>query len=197
MADSLKDYRQKRNFKQTNEPEGKIDELYDNPIFVIEKHDASSLHYDFRLQIGGVLKSWAVPKGPSTDPSEKRLAIRTEDHPLAYANFEGQIPEEEYGGGTVMIWDRGRFHPKEGEKHDELGGRLEEGHLMVFLEGQKLSGGYDLTRIEKEGDDEKWLLVKTDDEQADARRNPVSTENKSVVSGQSIEQIREKAKEDE
>ncbi|MEE4331779.1 MAG: DNA polymerase ligase N-terminal domain-containing protein [Wenzhouxiangella sp.] len=144
----------------------------------------------FRLQIGEVLKSWAVPKGPSTDPRDKRLAIPTEDHPLDYGDFEGVIPKKRYGGGVVMLWDRGTFR-----NVTENDGRLQpleeawkQGQLRVELRGEKLAGGYALHRTGSEKD-ANWLLVKVDDEAADARRNPVSTEPKSVKSGRTIEQI--------
>lgn len=195
--DQLKAYKEKRDFHQTSEPTGdeKIDGRKKNQ-FVIQKHDASSLHYDFRLQIGDVLVSWAVPKGPSTDPDVKRLAIRTEDHPLQYGNFEGVIPEEEYGGGTVLIWDRGDFRNIRADKDEDVADletSLEEGMIEVWLEGEKLTGGYALIRT-SQGDQEKWLLKKIDDDEADARRKPTSTEPKSVQSGLSIDEIKEKSK---
>src|SRR6056297_3504718 len=143
------DYRDKRDFDRTSEPDGKRGKRGSRqPRFVIQKHDASSLHYDFRLEIDGTLKSWAVPKGPSTDPRDKRLAIPTEDHPLEYADFEGVIPEGEYGAGTVMIWDRGAFRnitEKDGELQP-LEQALDNGHLLVELDGEKISGGYALHR---------------------------------------------------
>ena len=193
---SLEKYLAKRNFQQTGEPSGeeKIDGRKTNQ-FVIQKHDASSLHYDFRLQIGDVLVSWAVPKGPSTDPDEKRLAVRTEDHPLSYGNFEGVIPEGEYGGGTVLIWDRGTFRNLRQEKEEDgtdLEQSLKEGKIEVWLVGEKLQGGYVLIRT-SQGDDEKWLLKKMRDEKADARRNPVSTQPKSVVSGKTLKEIEKEA----
>lgn len=193
MADSLDDYRSKRDFRKTSEPSGEQKPSGGQPIFVIQKHDASALHYDFRLEAGGVLKSWAVPKGPSTDPREKRLAIRTEDHPLDYADFEGVIPEGEYGAGTVLIWDEGTYRNlKEREGHPvPVEDCVEGGHLTVWLGGQKISGGYALTRFKREGGKEQWLLVKMDDGEADARRNPVSTEPDSVRSGRDLDQIRE------
>ncbi len=195
MSDSkLEEYTRKRDFRSTGEPSGEgEDDSAGSPLFVIQKHDASSLHYDFRLEVDGVLKSWAVPKGPSTDPREKRLALPTEDHPLEYGDFEGIIPEDEYGGGTVLIWDRGTY---ENLKKDDNGkavavGRcLEEGHAAIYLKGEKLTGGYALIRTDS-GENERWLLVKLDDDQADARRNPVSTEPLSVVSGRDLKKIAE------
>ncbi|MBD3167935.1 MAG: DNA ligase [candidate division Zixibacteria bacterium] len=190
--DSLKEYRKKRDFKSTSEPTGKKKKSSDKPIFVIQKHDASNLHYDFRLEIDGVLKSWAIPKGPSMDPRDKRLAILTEDHPIGYAEFEGVIPEEEYGGGTVMIWDRGTYENIKGENDDEEKVKVikayKNGHLTVFLHGDKLEGGYALIKT-KRGKGDQWLLIKMDDEYADARRNPVSSQPKSAVSGRTIKQI--------
>jgi DNA ligase D-like protein (predicted 3'-phosphoesterase) len=195
--DPLEEYRKKRNFQRTSEPSGdeKITERKTHQ-FVIQKHAASTLHYDFRLQIGEVLVSWAVPKGPSTDPSEKRLAMRTEDHPLSYGNFEGVIPEGEYGGGTVMIWDRGAYRNLREEKKDDgasMKESLTEGKIEVWLEGEKLEGGYVLIRTGKGGDEKKWLLKKIDDEKAGARRNPVSTEPRSIQSGKTIEEIEKEA----
>jgi len=199
-GDKLAEYKEKRDFRKTAEPgEGEVefDWADERPIFVIQKHDASSLHYDFRIEVDGVLKSWAVPKGPSTDPSVKRLAIPTEDHPLAYGDFEGVIPEDEYGGGTVLVWDRGSYRNlKEADGDDEepksVSQQLEEGHATIWLEGEKLSGGYALIRTGK-GDDPRWLLIKMDDEEADARRNPTSTEPKSVKTGRTLDEIREEA----
>lgn len=189
---STQAYRSKRNFSRTGEPEGERDETpsSEHPRFVIQKHDASSLHYDFRLEIDGVLKSWAVPKGPSTDPREKRLAVPTEDHPLDYAGFEGVIPEDEYGGGTVLIWDRGTFDnrtEKDGTRQ-ALAQAWKDGHILLTLHGEKIAGGYALHRTGSE-DDANWLLIKMDDDEADARRNPVSTEPCSVVSDRSIDEV--------
>ncbi len=195
--DKLEKYHHKRDFRKTAEPE---DDAVDfewaesGPVFVIQKHDASNLHYDFRIEVDGVLKSWAVPKGPSTDPSVKRLAVPTEDHPLAYADFEGVIPEGEYGGGTVLVWDRGTYRNlKEAQDDDQdppsLADQLADGHATVWLKGEKLRGGYALIRTGK-GEKSRWLLIKMDDEGADARRNPTSTEDKSVKSGRTLEEIR-------
>ena len=156
------------------------------PRFVIQKHAASSLHYDFRLEAGGTLKSWAVPKGPSTDPRDKRLAMPVEDHALEYGDFEGVIGEG-YGAGAVIVWDTGRYRNLGDVPIEEA---LGQGHATFWLEGQKLKGAWSLRRI-AEGRDERWLLVKKRDEEADARRNPVSTQPESVVSGRTIEQVRE------
>lgn len=199
MKKQLKKYRAKRDFKKTNEPFGADKNSKREKIFVIQKHDASSVHYDFRLEVDGVLKSWAVPKGPSTDPSDKRLAIPTEDHPIEYADFEGVIPEDEYGGGTVMIWDAGTYkNLKENEGDDKekksMKQALKEGHATFWLAGKKLKGGYALIRTSKRKD-EKWMLIKMDDDQTDARRNPANTENKSVKSGRTIKEIAKESKE--
>ena len=181
-------YRAKRDFRRTPEPAGKDSAAF-GCRFVIQKHDASRLHYDFRLEVDGVLKSWAIPKGPSTDPRDKRLAVATEDHPLEYADFEGVIPEGEYGGGTVMIWDEGEYRNLSGRDGAaiSMSEALTRGHVHIWLAGQKLRGGYALIRFK--GQDNQWLLVKVDDDEADARRNPVSTEPNSVRSGRSLQQI--------
>lgn len=187
----LDKYHAKRDFRKTQEPRGGGQSGGDSPVFVIQEHDASSLHYDFRLEADGVLKSWAVPKGPSTDPSEKRLAIPTEDHPLEYADFEGVIPADEYGGGAVIVWDTGPYRNlKQDDNGNEVpvGQCVADGHVTVWLEGQKLTGGYALIRTGK-GDDARWLLVKMDDDGADARRNPTSTEPKSVLSGRTVREV--------
>lgn len=198
----LAEYEEKRDFRSTSEPRDEGEAVEGNERrFVIQKHDASSLHYDFRLEVDGVLKSWAVPKGPSTDPSEKRLAQPTEDHPLEYAEFEGVIPEDEYGGGTVLVWDAGTYRNLKEDEDDEgetrsVADQLDDGHVTVWLEGEKIRGGYALQRIDS-GDDERWLLVKMDDEEADARRNPISTEPESVLSGRTIEEVAEEEAEEE
>ncbi|MFP4562257.1 MAG: DNA polymerase ligase N-terminal domain-containing protein [Spirochaetia bacterium] len=186
MNNNLEEYKRKRDFRKTREPEGKPGKESGKPIFVIQKHDASNLHYDFRIEVDGVLKSWAVPKGLSTDPKDKRLAIHTEDHPLEYADFEGTIPEDQYGGGTVMVWDRGTY---ENIKDTPISDALDEGHLEIHLKGKKLEGGYALIRTPR-GGKEQWLIIKMKDDYADARRNPVSTEPDSVVTGRSLEDIR-------
>ncbi|MBK0401328.1 DNA ligase [Limibaculum sp. M0105] len=189
-------YRSKRALSRTPDPEGAERPSDDVPIFVIQKHDASTLHYDFRIEADGVLKSWAVPKGPSTDPREKRLAIPTEDHPLDYAEFEGVIPEDEYGAGTVLIWDRGTYeNMTEGDGGPKpIADAIEAGHVVVWLHGEKIGGGYALQRT-GDGKDARWLLVKMDDDEADARRNPVSTEPLSVASGRDLYEIAEQGAE--
>ncbi|MGB7911704.1 MAG: DNA polymerase ligase N-terminal domain-containing protein [Desulfobaccales bacterium] len=189
-ARTLKDYQAKRDFRRTPEPSPGGRERSAEPIFVVQKHDASRLHYDFRLEVDGVLKSWAIPKGPSTDPQDKRLAVPTEDHPLEYAGFEGVIPEGEYGAGVVLVWDTGNFHnitEKKGVALD-LPEALAHGHLKVWLEGRKLKGGYALTRF-KTGKDEAWLLVKADDQEADASADLLRTRPESVLSGRTLEEI--------
>jgi DNA ligase D-like protein (predicted 3'-phosphoesterase) len=190
---NLEEYNRKRDFRRTREPEGKPGKSSGKPIFIIQKHDASNLHYDFRIEVEGVLKSWAVPKGLSTDPKEKRLALPTEDHPMGYADFEGVIPEDEYGGGTVMVWDRGAY---ESIKETPITEALEDGHVEIHLAGEKLQGGYALIRTPR-GGKEQWLIIKMKDDYADARRNPVSTEPDSVVTGRSLEEIREEENERE
>jgi DNA ligase D-like protein (predicted 3'-phosphoesterase) len=187
MEDQLKEYREKRDFRRTTEPQGNERKPGDEPQFVIQKHDARSLHYDFRLEAGEVLKSWAVPKGPSTDPSQKRLAIPTEDHPLDYVDFEGTIPEGEYGAGSVIVWDTGPYRVL---KEQSLEDMIKEGHVEVWLEGQKIKGGYALIRT-GDGEDSRWLLIKMKDDEADARRNPTSTEPRSVLSGRTLEEVAE------
>jgi DNA ligase D-like protein (predicted 3'-phosphoesterase) len=154
------------------------------PRFVIQQHAARSLHYDFRLEAGGVLKSWAVPKGLSTDPREKRLAVQVEDHRLDYADFEGAIGGG-YGAGRVIVWDRGTWRSlTDGPVADAL----ERGHLSVWLDGEKLRGGWTLRRT-RGGAKPQWLVIKRRDEGADARRNPVSTQPESVLSGRTVDEI--------
>lgn len=187
----LEDYRAKRDVRRSGEPTGRAGRGSGRRGFVIQRHNASNLHFDFRLQIGDALASWSLPKGPSTDPSDKRLAIRTEDHPLEYADFEGRIPAGEYGAGTVVVWDTGTFRNQTEHrgKTVELDDALERGHLTVWLEGHKLRGGYALTRTRWHGRDDQWLLVKRDDEGADRRRKPARTQPESVLSGRTNEEL--------
>ncbi|MGH3414329.1 MAG: DNA polymerase ligase N-terminal domain-containing protein [Marmoricola sp.] len=185
----LEGYHAKRNLGRSGEPAGGGEG--DGSIFVVQRHDASSLHFDFRLQVGDVLASWAVPKGPSLDPREKRLATRTEDHPLDYADFEGAIPEGEYGGGTVIVWDTGGFVNHTERKGEPVPAEqaLADGHVKVELHGHKLSGEFALTRTGMGGDDRNWILVKIDDEGADRRRRPATTQPESVLTGRTNEDL--------
>jgi len=164
----LKEYHAKRDFGKTSEPKGSRSKQSKKLAFVIQKHDATRLHYDFRLEVDGVLKSWAVPKGPSMSTKDKRLAVMTEDHPMAYGSFEGVIPEGQYGAGTVEIWDKGFFvntTVKEG-KVQALGTAIEKGHFLIWLKGDRLRGGFALTRT----NGKNWILVKMNDEEADENR---------------------------
>jgi DNA ligase D-like protein (predicted 3'-phosphoesterase) len=197
VADKLKTYKRKRDFKRTSEPVGGRG-TEGPPIFVIQKHGARALHYDLRLEIDGVLVSFAVPKGPSLDPRVRRLAVRTEDHPMDYKDFEGVIPAGEYGGGAMIIWDEGNFADASGLG---LPASLKKGHIKIVLNGQKIKGGFSLVRTRKPakatgrgGEKEQWLLIKGRDEYADARRNPVSTQPESVKSGLTLEQLKRKKK---
>ena len=181
---ALTSYHAKRNFTATPEPKGRIGGQKGRS-FVIQKHDASRLHFDFRLELDGVLKSWAVTKGPSLDPSEKRLAVRVEDHPLDYGGFEGTIPKGQYGGGTVMLWDTGEWEP-EGDPHDGL----KKGKLSFILKGKRLKGGFTLVRMRKDRSGksarENWLLIKQRDAAASEKVDPVEAWQRSVVSRRSM-----------
>src|SRR3954447_12889687 len=189
---SLKEYKRKRHFNKTPEPAGDENRPAPGRHYVIQKHAASRLHYDFRLEHDGVLKSWAVPKGPSLDPSVKSLAVQVEDHPLEYATFEGIIPEGEYGGGTVMVWDHGTWEP---EVDPDKG--LRTGRLKFKLNGEKLHGSWALVRMGgRAGDDGKnWLLIKHKDDAAKplAKYDVTKRKPKSVVSGRDLEEIAEDA----
>ena len=152
---------------------------------MIQQHDATTLHYDFRLEVDGVLRSWAVPKGPSTDPRERRLAVEVEDHSLAYVDFEGVIGGG-YGSGAVIVWDAGTYRNLDEDR--SMAEALDAGHARFWLEGEKLRGGWTLHRTSA-GAKPQWLLIKRRDEGADARRNPQSTQPESVRSGRTIEQV--------
>lgn len=192
MPHLLERYIHKRNFKLTPEPKGNTSRTQETPIFVIQKHAASHLHYDFRLEAAGVLKSWAVPKGPSTDPHVKRLAVQVEDHPLDYAGFEGIIPRGQYGGGNVIVWDKGTYQNTTYHKGRPISlmEGLKNGHISITLNGRKIHGGFALTRM---GYRQKpqWLLIKTQDENANKPEDPVQSLPKSVLSGRTIETISE------
>src|SRR5947207_4368756 len=192
---ALEEYRRKRDCGKTAEPPpGAIKARKGELSYLIQKHDATRLHYDFRLELDGVLLSWAVTKGPSLNPSDKRLAVRTEDHPLSYGTFEGTIPKGQYGGGTVMLWDEGTWEPKGDPKAG-----LKKGHLSFTLQGGRLKGDWDLIRMHGDEKKENWLLIKAKD--AEARENGLASgfldENAfSITTGRSMDAIAsaEKAK---
>lgn len=181
----LEEYRRKRKFTETPEPVGRVRRRDHRRIFVVQKHDASRLHYDFRLAINGVLASWAVPKGPSMNPADKRLAMRTEDHPLEYADFEGVIPEGHYGAGPVMVWDQGTYEPEADIPPEK---QLARGKIDVVLHGEKLHGGF--TLIQTGSERKRWLLVKHRDEYADPAWDIESPElDRSVITGRTLKEI--------
>ncbi|MBC9729870.1 DNA polymerase ligase N-terminal domain-containing protein [Streptomyces sp. TRM68367] len=193
--DRLREYRGKRDFDRTGEPAGREGASGEEPRFVVQIHDASTLHFDFRLQVDDVLKSWSVPKGPSADPKDKRLAMPTEDHPLEYEEFEGVIPEGEYGGGTVIVWDHGTYEPL---SHDRRGRpvdfaeSLERGHARFRLSGAKLRGEYALTRFrggQDGGEREAWLLVRASGGRAHGQDAPDPRRARSVRSGRTLGQV--------
>jgi len=186
--DALGTYNEKRDFARTPEPAGKTESSSGGNLFIVQKHEATRLHWDFRLEIDGVLKSWAVTRGPSPDPDDKRLAVRTEDHPLSYAQFEGSIPRGEYGGGTVMLWDRGIWAPVEGKSARDL----EKGHLHFRLHGERMKGEWLLIRLKPrpgEGKRENWLLRKIDDAYAQTGDALVEQDLTSVLTGRTMAQI--------
>src|SRR5688572_6177158 len=191
---SIKRYNEKRNFKATPEPAGKTEKSAAKALlFVIQKHEASHLHYDFRLELDGVMKSWAVPKGPSLNPEDKRLAMHVEDHPMSYRTFEGIIPEGNYGAGTVMVWDEGTYFAdktldrKANEKLLLEGYR--KGKLTFSMKGKKLRGEFALVRMRgKSAEDNAWLLLKHDDGYID-REHDIRDKDKSATSGRSMQEI--------
>ena len=190
---ALEAYRMKRDFRKTPEPDGHAHGSRGKPIFVVQKHAARRLHYDFRLEINGVLMSWAVPKGPSLNPSDRRLAIRTEDHPLEYADFEGVIPKGQYGAGTVMVWDKGTYDVENGLAIEQ---QLARGEIMVILCGKKLRGGFVLIqtakRLAARAEQARWLLIKQRDQYADPSWNIESPAlDYSVLSGAAMQEIKE------
>ena len=187
----LEKYWEKRDFKQTPEPRGQHRSAGRKQIFVVQKHDASRLHYDFRLEMEGVLVSWAVPKGPTLDPSSKRFATMTEDHPIDYADFEGVIPEGHYGAGTVMVWDRGTY-ASEGDVTPQE--QLRNGELKVELQGKKLRGAFVLVHMGrpsgKPREKSRWLLIKRKDEWANSKwRDNAPAVSRSVLSNRTMEEI--------
>ena len=187
-TDPLAKYNAKRDFALTAEPAGEIASTGGNR-FMVQKHDASRLHWDLRIEVDGVLKSWAVTRGPSVDPGEKRLAVRTEDHPLSYADFEGTIPKGQYGGGTVMLWDDGLWEPIAGKSAKDL----EKGHLHFRLQGERMKGEWLLIRLKPRGKEkaENWLLRKIDDQYAGATDMLVETALTSIKTGRTMQEIAE------
>lgn len=189
---SLKQYRARRDLKRSGEPVGKVKKKASKKsLYVIQKHDASHLHYDLRLEIDGVLVSWAIPKGPSLDPSVKRLAIQTDDHPMEYGDFEGIIPQGSYGAGTVMVWDIGSYEnikTKNGQLVP-MGQCLKDGHIEVNIHGEKITGDFALIRTHGMGAKNSWLLIKMQDKYASTKKDPVKTRNKSALSGKTMNQI--------
>ena len=195
----LSEYRRKRDFTKTREPEGQSAKSPRSvgarprkraPTlhFVVQKHAASQLHFDFRLELDGVMKSWAVPKGPSYDPSVRRLAMEVEDHPIEYNTFEGTIPQGEYGGGTVMLWDRGTYEAENGGGVEALREGYARGDLKFALNGERLRGGWVLVRMKRPGRPQ-WLLIKHRDEYATSAHDVVDEELTSVVSGRTMDDI--------
>lgn len=190
--DPLRTYRGKRDFGRTREPRGAAARGGEQPRFVVQIHDARRMHFDFRLQVDDVLKSWSVPKGPSGDPRDKRLAVPTEDHPLEYEDFEGVIPRGEYGGGTVIVWDRGTYEPL---SHDRAGRpvdfarSLADGHATFRLHGTKLRGEYALTRFRGRDGEDAWLLVRKGPGTSSGHGTPDPRRARSVRTGRTLAQV--------
>ncbi|MFW2448176.1 MAG: non-homologous end-joining DNA ligase, partial [Qipengyuania pacifica] len=186
-TDPLAEYNARRDFKATPEPAGQRKDGKGGNLFIVQKHDATRLHWDLRLEVDGVLKSWAVTKGPSPDPDVKRLAVRTEDHPMSYAEFEGVIPKGEYGGGTVMLWDRGQWQPVVGKTAKDL----DKGHLHFTLDGERMKGEWLLIRLKKKPGEkrENWLLRKLQDDHAEDGDALVQRELTSVLTGRTMAEI--------
>ena len=186
-SDPLASYNAKRDFKRTAEPAGKRGKTSGGNSFVVQKHDATRLHWDFRIEVDGVFKSWAVTKGPSPDPDDKRLAVQTEDHPLTYGEFEGIIPKGEYGGGTVMLWDRGTWAPIAGKSAKDL----DNGHLHFTLDGERMKGEWIIFRLKPRSGEkrENWLLRKVGDGFAMQGDVLIDRALTSVLTGRTMEQI--------
>ena len=192
----LAEYRRKRDFTKTEEPSGDAAAPRRSPAkkrvpalhFVVQKHAASQLHFDFRLELDGVMKSWAVPKGPSYDPSVRRLAMEVEDHPIEYNTFEGTIPQGEYGGGTVMLWDRGTYEAENGGGVEALRDGYVRGDLKFVLHGERLRGGWVLVRMKRPGRPQ-WLLIKHRDEYATSASDIVADATTSVATGRTMDDI--------
>lgn len=207
-SDPLERYRSKRDFRRTSEPSGAgaddssappaggpaLPEGVESGVFCVQQHDATRLHWDVRVEVDGVLRSWAVPRGPSYDPAVKRLAVPTEDHPMEYLDYEGNIPSGAYGGGPSLLWDRGTYvnisHDSRG-RVVPLARALEKGHASVWFQGEKLQGGWALTRIQdRSKGGVTWLLVKRADATADPGRDVVAELPRSVKSGLTVDELR-------
>jgi bifunctional non-homologous end joining protein LigD len=188
-AAPLAEYNAKRDFSRTAEPVGKVPKARGTTLhFVIQKHAASHLHYDFRLELDGVMKSWAVPKGPSLDPTVRRLAMEVEDHPISYNDFEGTIPSGEYGGGTVMLWDRGTYEADDGGGAESLRRGYEKGELRFVMHGKRLRGGFVLARLRRPGRPQ-WLLIKRRDREAQPDHDITAEATTSIVTRRTMDQI--------
>lgn len=197
-VDNLEAYSKKRDFSRTSEPSGSAAAKTEGrPRFSVQKHQSKRLHYDLRLEVEGVLRSWAIPKGPSLDTKTKRLAVPTEDHPLDYIDFEGTIPEGEYGAGTVIVWDIGTYENTTSADGKEvpIAEALEKGHATFILSGKKLRGGYALTRTGR-GKNERWILVKMKDDFAMPDIDVLEAEPDSALTGRSVEEVAEEEKDD-
>ena len=187
---SLAKYNAKRDFTKTDEPAGRTEKTGSKLRFVVQKHAASHLHFDFRLELDGVMKSWAVPKGPSYDPTVKRLAMEVEDHPIEYNKFEGTIPKGQYGGGTVMIWDRGTYEPEAGGGEETLREGYRRGDLKFIMHGERMQGSWVLVRTRRDDRGKnQWLLIKHRDEFATPGADIVAAVQTSVVTGRTMEEI--------
>lgn len=162
-----------------------------NSIFIIQKHHSSTLHYDFRLQIGNILKSWVIPKGPSLNPKDKRLAILTEDHKLDFADFEGEIPDGKYGAGTIIVWDRGSYQniTTKNDKQISIQEAFKNGDITISLKGEKLKGNFSLILLRHQNEPKNWLLIKQNDQYADNKFDPIIELPNSVISDKGIEEI--------
>jgi bifunctional non-homologous end joining protein LigD len=189
VPDRLKAYRSKRNFKRTAEPAGKRWKSGKKLSYFVQKHAAQQLHFDFRLEWNGALMSWAVPKGPSEKPGDKRLAVHVEDHPIEYGTFEGTIPKGEYGGGTVLLWDRGTWEP-----HGDVDEGMQKGKLGFTLHGKRLKGNWALVRLrgsdKRDRGRDNWLLIKEKDSEAKSGgKRAVERATTSVKSGRGMKEI--------
>ncbi|MBI2545895.1 DNA ligase [Candidatus Woesearchaeota archaeon] len=198
---ALKEYRKKRDFKRTPEPKGDTSKIKTEKktkqkakkfSYVIQQHHARRIHYDFRIEVDGVLTSWVIPKGPSTDPEIKRLAVMTEDHPMEYANFEGIIPEGGYGAGSVIVWDNGTYENI--SRFENMKDAVKAGHIVIKITGKKLKGEFALMRMRARNpfEKEQWLFLKMKDGYAQPGYDVTSEKPKSIVSGLTLEQLEKK-----